>query len=169
MIRFTAEIRKYGSMGEKTGWTYVDIPVDMAEALYPGNRKSFRVKGTIDTLKVTALALIPVGEGHFILPLNAEMRKKLGKRSGHTLALQIQRDDNPDPIPMPEDLSACLDDEPAARQHFFKLPKSHQNYYIKWINSAKTEPTRVKRIAQAISALTREMHYGEMIRSLKNE
>jgi hypothetical protein len=169
MVQFTAEIRKYASMGEKTGWTYVDIPVDLAEQLNPGNRKSFRVKGTLDKLPVTALALIPVGEGHFILPLNGEMRKKLKKSQGHTLQLRLERDSNPDPVPMPEDFAACLEDEPTAKKQFDALPGSHRKYYIKWINSAKTEPTRVKRIAHAVTALTKKLDYGEMIRSMKQE
>ena len=169
MVRFTTEIKKYARNGEKTGWTYVEVPAEIAEKLYPGNRKSFRVKGKLDALPVRALALIPVGEGDFILPLNTEMRRKLGKKAGYTLSLQVQRDDNPDPVPMPEDFAVCLEDEPAAKKHFFRLPGSHQKYYIKWINGAKTEPTRVKRIAQAISGLAREMQYGEMIRESKSK
>jgi Bacteriocin-protection, YdeI or OmpD-Associated/Domain of unknown function (DUF1905) len=164
MLRFKAEIRKYARQGEKTGWTYVDIPVDLAGKLYPGNRKSFRIQGTLDGLAVKALALIPMGEGHFILPLNTALRKRLRKSAGQTLQLSISRDENPDPVPMPEDFAACLEDEPAARKHFYKLPGSHQKYYIKWINGAKTETTRVKRIAQAVSGLLREMGYGEMLK-----
>jgi hypothetical protein len=164
MIRFTAEIRKYAQNGEKTGWTYVEIPVELAEKLYPGNRKSFRIQGTLDGMAVRALALIPVGEGRFILPLNTEMRKRLRKSAGQTLQLSISRDENPDPVPMPEDFAACLEDEPAAKKHFYKLPGSHQRYYIKWINGAKTEATRVKRIAQAVSGLVKDLQYGEMLR-----
>jgi len=70
---------------------------------------------------------------------------------------------------MPEDFAACLEDEPAAAENFKKLPRSHQHYYIRWFNSAKTEPTRVKRMAQAIIALSKGKHYGEMIRELKKE
>lgn len=169
MLVLKTEIRKYASMGEKTGWTYVEIPAEAAEQLYPGNRKSFRIRGKLDALAVQALALIPIGEGNFILPLNAELRKKLRKSVGHTLTLQVQRDDNPDPIPMPEDFAECLSDEPAAKKHFDKLPGSHQKYYIKWITSAKTEPTRIKRIAHAVTALAKAQHYGEMIRSLKEQ
>lgn len=63
----------------------------------------------------------------------------------------------------------CLTDEPKALAYFNKLPKSHQNYYSKWIESAKTEATQAKQIAQTVTACSRGQHYGEMIRSLKNE
>ena len=147
----------------------MEIPEKLAQELFPGNKKSFRVKGKLDALPIAAQALIPVGEGVFILPLKAELRKQLGKRKGEEIVLQITRDNNPDPVPMPEDFADCLGDEPVARGNFNKLPKSHQHYYIKWINSAKTEPTRVKRMAQAINALSVGRHYGEMIRALKKE
>jgi uncharacterized protein YdeI (YjbR/CyaY-like superfamily) len=97
------------------------------------------------------------------------LRKQLGKRKGAEIILQITRDNNPDPVPMPEDFADCLEDEPVAMENFNKLPKSHQHYYIKWINSAKTEITRVRRMAQAIQALSLGSNYGEMIRTLKKE
>ena len=169
MIKFKAVIQKYGEQGEKTGWTFVEIPEAVAGKLFPGNKKSFRIKGKLDDLPISAQALIPIGEGNFILPLKAELRKKLGKRMGESILLNITRDANPDPVPMPADFAECLADEPIAEASFKKLPRSHQHYYIRWINSAKTEPTRVKRMAQAIMALSKGKHYGEMIRELKKE
>jgi hypothetical protein len=169
MIRFNATIQKYGQQGEKTGWTFVEIPESLAQQLYPGNKKSFRVKGSLDTLPIAAQALIPIGGGNFILPLKAALRKQLGKRMGESVLLKITRDNNPDPVPMPEDFAACLDDEPMAAANFNKLPRSHQHYYIRWFNSAKTEPTRIKRMAQAIIALSKGKQYGEMMRELKKE
>ena len=46
MIKFTATILKFDKQGEKTGWTYIIIPSEMAQQLYPGNKKSFRVKAS---------------------------------------------------------------------------------------------------------------------------
>ena len=42
MIKFTATIQKFASQGEKTGWTYIVIPAELAQQLSPGNKKSFR-------------------------------------------------------------------------------------------------------------------------------
>lgn len=67
------------------------------------------------------------------------------------------------------ELMQCLADEPKAIAFFKKLPMSHQKYYSKWIESAKTEATMAKRIAQTVTACLREQHYGEMMQSLKNE
>ena len=169
MVKFSTDIRKYGQNGEKTGWTYVEIPAKVAEKLNPGERRSFRVKGRLDKLAVKALALIPIGGGDFVIPLNAEMRKSLAKGKGDRLVMEIALDKNPDPIPMPEDLLQCLQDEPKAIKAFEALPGSHQKYYIKWVNSAKTEPTRVKRIAGTVMAMEKGMSYGELLRALRED
>ena len=67
------------------------------------------------------------------------------------------------------DLMACLNDEPAASDFFKTLPGSHQRYFSKWIDSAKTEPTKAKRIAQAVNALAKKLGYPEMLRALKKD
>ena len=35
MIQFTTTIHKFGVKGEKTGWTYIEIPADLAQQLKP--------------------------------------------------------------------------------------------------------------------------------------
>jgi Domain of unknown function (DUF1905)/Bacteriocin-protection, YdeI or OmpD-Associated len=160
MINFSAPIEKFGSKGEKTGWTYVLIPQAIAEQLKPGMRQSFRVKGKLDEVAVEHLALIPMGEGDFIIPLKTDLRRKLRKQKGATLQISIEADDRP--LPMSEDFLACLEDEPHALEQFKKLPGSHQRYYSKWIEEAKTEATKAKRIAQAIKGLSARLDFGAM-------
>jgi hypothetical protein len=168
MVKYTATILKFEKQGEKTGWTYIVIPEDIAQELKPGNRKSFRVKGKLDKHAIEAIALMPMGDGSFIMPLNAEIRKGIAKRTGAQLVVQITEDDNPEPVTCPE-LMECLEDEPDALAFFNSLPKGHRNYFMKWIESAKTEPTKAKRIAQAVTGLARKQDYGTMIRSNKGK
>ena len=35
MISFEATIQKFGNMGEKTGWIYIAVPVDIAVQIKP--------------------------------------------------------------------------------------------------------------------------------------
>jgi bifunctional DNA-binding transcriptional regulator/antitoxin component of YhaV-PrlF toxin-antitoxin module len=168
MVQFSTIIKQFGQQGEKTGWTYIDIPQEIAEKLKPGNKKTFRVKGKLDSYSFRGLALMPMGGGDFIMALNAEIRKKIGKKKGAKLTVILEPDDKFVIQPPPE-FRDCLSDEPAAGAFFDSLAKSHQTYFIKWIDSAKTEQTRIKRIAQSISALSRKMGYGEMLRALQKE
>jgi len=165
MIRFDAVIKKFADQGEKTGWTYIDIPASIAEQLQPGNRKGFRVKGKIDRAGISMVSLLPMGSGNFIMPLNAAIRKQLAKPVGEKVDLQLAVDKGE--VEMPPDLLQCLEDEPEAGSYFESLTKSHRNYFANWINSAKTEVTRTRRIADTVNALVAKMDYGEMIRSLK--
>lgn len=163
MIRFAAKILQFGQMGEKTGWSYIPISAELAGKLMAGNKKSFRVKGMLDDLPITKTALIPMGEGNFIMPLNASVRKKLRKQKGDSVRVQIEVDKAV--IRPPGELMDCLADEPAALAYFKSLPGSHQNYFGNWVRQAKTEGTRAKRIADVVSAMVRKLNYAEMLRA----
>ncbi|GCC50644.1 DUF1905 domain-containing protein [Chryseotalea sanaruensis] len=162
MVEYKTTILKYEKNGEKTGWTYIDVPADVAEQLVPNNKKSFRVKGKLDKHTIKQVALIPVGKGNFIIPINADIRKAIGKKEGAQLLVSLSVDKTD--FKFDEDFMACLEDEPKAIQYFKSITASHQKYFSKWISSAKTEETKVKRITMAISALSRELGYSEMIR-----
>jgi hypothetical protein len=167
MLQFTTTILKFESQGEKTGWTYIEIPADIAQKLKPGNKKSFRVKGKLDNLSFSGIALLPMGGGKFIMALNAAIRKGIGKRKGAMLKVQLQTDGKE--YQLSPELMKCLHDEPKALEFFKILPKSHQNYFSKWIESAKTPQTKTKRIAQTVNGLSRKQNYGEMLRALKKK
>ena len=165
MIHYTTTIRKFDKQGEKTGWTYIEVPADIAQKVKPNNKKSFRVKGKLDNYKISCVALLPMGGGSFIMAINGAMRKGIGKRHGAMLKVQLEEDEKP--YQLNAEFMDCLADDPNAVAYFKTIPKSFQNYFSKWIESAKTEPTRVKRIAQAVNALSKKQNFPEMLRSLK--
>lgn len=164
-ISFNTALQKFNEKGEKTGWTYIEVPADLAKKLKPGQKQSFRVKGKLDAYKIEQVALIPMGGGSFIMAVNATMRKGIGKKHGAMVKVELTCDDRE--IPLSSDFMSCLEDEPAALRYFQSLPKGHQKYFSQWIESAKTEATKTKRIALAVNALSRNMGYGEMIREDK--
>jgi len=165
MIRFTATLKRFAAQGEKTGWTVIEITPDLAEELKPGNKKSFRVKGLIDKHKIAGVALIPMGGGSFVLAVNAGMRKAIAKKAGAMVNVQLEEDKKGYVIN--QEFMECLADEPAALAYFNSLPNGHRNYFSKWIETAKTEPTKAKKIAQAVSALALGWGFPEMVRANK--
>jgi len=62
MHTFTALLQRFGPKGEKTGWTYIEIPDDISNGLRPGQKTSFRVCGTLDAFETKQVALVPMGE-----------------------------------------------------------------------------------------------------------
>lgn len=167
MVTYTTTIKQFEEQGEKTGWTYIEIPEDIAQQLIPGNKKSFRVKGKLDQYAFGGVALLPMGQGNFIMPLKAAVRKAIGKKKGAMLKVQLAVD--PRPVEVPPALSDCLKDEPAAKAFFESLPGSHRNYFIKWIGDVKSEDAQARRIAQAVTALAKRQNYAEMVRAAKAE
>ena len=164
MIQFNALIKKFDSQGEKTGWTYIEIPAAIGQKLMPGNKRSFRVKGRLDHFHFENIALLPMGDGGFIMALNAAIRKKIQKSKGASVKVILEMDLSP--AILDPDLMECLAGEPGALSFFNELTPGHRKYFGNWISSAKTDPTRIKRIALALDALSRKMNYGEMIRAL---
>jgi len=166
MTDFNTIILQFAEQGEKTGWSYIEIPADIAQQLKPGNKKSFRVKGMLDSLPVRGMALMPMGDGNFIMALKAEVRKALHKNKGAMLHVTLEEDLN-FRIEMPEDLKDCFDFEPEAFDFYNTLPKSHRDYFVKWINDAKTNETRAKRIVNTVNAMLRKWPFSVMLREMK--
>lgn len=167
MEKFTTRLLKFEKNGEKTGWTFIEIPNDIAQRLHPGNKKMFRVKGALDQHRISQVVLFPAGNGSFIMPVNNTMRKGIGKREGAMLDVSLEIDTHE--TELDKDLLLCLEEEPEAKQYFFELTKSHRNYFSKWIEGAKTEATKAKRIANTLNALVNNQNFGEMMRSLREK
>ena len=158
------EILKSAQKGAMMGWSYIELPKVIAQQIKPDYKQVYRVRGEIDGQPFAGLALTPAGEGDYILPINGRMRKLLKKGVGDILFLSLEEDKD-FKIEIPEDLELCLlDDEGDLMGRFMALAKSHRNYFIKHINEAKTEPTRIKRIAMTVEAMVLELDFGAMIR-----
>lgn len=167
MVTFNAVLQKFKDKGEKTGWTYITIPENTAHKLKANTKTSFRVKGKLDKYAIKQVALLPMGDGDFIMAINATMRKGIGKRQGNSIKVSLEIDKSD--FVFSEDFLTCLEDEPKAMENFKRLPPSHQKYYSKWIESAKSEQTKVKRITQSVQGLAMGLKYNEMVRYFREE
>jgi uncharacterized protein YdeI (YjbR/CyaY-like superfamily) len=108
-----------------------------------------------------------MGEGDFIMAINQVMRKATGKFKGATLQLRLEADEKA--LVVCPELIESLEYEPKALAFFNRLAPGRRRYFSNWIESAKTEPTKVKRIAQAVNAMARGLEFGGMLRALREE
>jgi Domain of unknown function (DUF1905)/Bacteriocin-protection, YdeI or OmpD-Associated len=164
-ISFEATLEKFGKQGEKTGWTYIHIPFDLAESMNPGVKKTYRVRGFLHQTEINRIAIMPMGEGNYILPLNKEIQKDLKKNVGDVVHCKLNIDERG--VDIDDDFLQFLADEKQAKKYFDSLAPSHQKYFNNHIASAKTDITKAKRIAQTMIALNQEMNFAEMIRANK--
>ena len=165
MVAFTAPIQKFAAQGEKTGWTYITVPENIASALQPGSKKTFRVKGQLDHYPISRTALLPMGGGTFILALNAALRKGIQKRVGELVHLQLEVDERTRELPA--GFMESLADEPAALQRYNSLSKSHKGYFTIWLTSVKGEAARTKSIVQAVTGLAAGQDFVQLMQALK--
>ncbi len=163
MIAFKTTLLKFGKYGDKTGWTYIEIPADIAQKLKKGNKQMFKVKGKFDEFPIKAKSVFPRGDGTFIIPFNAKDRKGVGKKAGAMLKVSLELDKSVYKIN--KDLLICLNDAPEAKIHFKSLTGSHQRYFSKWIEEAKTTATKADRITRTILALSKGWGFPEMLRN----
>ena len=167
MPTFKSIIQKFANKGEKTGWTYVDVPPDIILKLKLKNKKEFRIKGVIDNVKFERMAVYPIGEGNFIIAINAELRKKLGKKEGATIAIKFELDKSE--ALQSQELLDCLSEDAVAKKQFESLNLSHKNYFHRYIYSAKGATTKAGRIVNVINAMYKKQNFGEMLRGLKTD
>jgi len=165
MIQFQAPIEKFKNMGEKSGWSYVAIQQTLAHQICPNQKKSFRVKGLLDDVKISGVAILPIGDGDFVMALKQDLRKKLRKEAGAILQISLELDleiRRLDP-----DFEACLEEDHVAFDYFKTLAHSHQMYFSNWISEAKTTQTKETRIVESLRAFHLKWDFSQMIRARK--
>ncbi len=163
-VEFNALLQKFGKNGEKSGWTYAIIPKVKAKAI-AGINTIFRVKGKIDEMTIHQVAVLPDGQGNFIIPVNGAMRKQLKKKDGDKIKLALTLDKTE--ILPDQDFLDCVTEVPKAWEFYNSLPGSHKNWFTKWLATAKTQETKANRIAMAISALSRGLKFNEILKEAK--
>lgn len=160
-------LNKFEKQGEKTGWTYIEFSEEFIQKLNPGVRKTFRVKGKIDAYEFNGINLLPMGRGIFILPINQTVRRIIKKKENDTVEIEINLDLTS--FELDKDFVEYLETEKNSFNFFNTLNRSHQNYFSKWISSAKSPITKANRISEAIIALSKKQNYSQMIRSKKQD
>jgi len=139
-------LEKYPGKG---GWTYAAIPEVLQDKKTPFGW--VKVKGFIDDYEIKNYKLMPMGNGKLFLPVKAEIRKKIGKKEGDFVHIILYADNSP--IQIPDDFLICLQDEPKTYRTFLSYSEGEQKMFIDWIYSAKTDETKVERMAKTITKL----------------
>ena len=62
-------------------------------------------------------------------------------------------DKPPAPSTVPEYIQKALQSKPKAQRHFKNLAPSHRRHYIGWIDAAKRQETKMRRLQEAITML----------------
>ena len=143
-MRFTATIE----LGGKTA-TGIPVPEDVVLGLGRGKR----VPVTVTIRGHTYRSTIAPYNGLYMLPLSAEHREAAGVTAGQEVEVDVEVDDAPREVEVPEDLLAALAADEAARAAFEKLSYSNKRRIVLSVEGAKAAETRARRIDKALAEL----------------
>ena len=91
--------------------------------------------------------------GEFLLGLNRAVREEAGVEAGDTVKVELELDNAPREVEVPQALVDALARDPAARAVFEALAYTHRKEYARWIEEAKRDETRQRRVTQALQML----------------
>ena len=115
-----------------------------------GNKARHHIRGTINEQMIRG-ELEATDEGHFVL-LGAAWLRDTGLAVGASVEVALFPEE-PDSGTVAADIAHAFDAAPQATAFFDALPTFYRKNYIRWIESAKRDETRAKRIAEMIDLL----------------
>jgi hypothetical protein len=128
--------------------TFFEVPLDVRD-LFGRARPPVRLTVGGHTYRST----IAVYGGRYFLPLNRANRAAAGVAAGETVTVEIEADDEPRTVDVPDDLRRTLAGDAAANAAFEELSYSHRKEFVDWIAGAKREDTRRHRIEKTLERL----------------
>ncbi|MFF2858515.1 YdeI/OmpD-associated family protein [Streptomyces rubiginosohelvolus] len=133
--------------GNNTG---IEVPEDVVEALGAGKRPPVNVTVNGYAYRST---IAPMG-GQYLIPFSSDKRRATGIGGGDAIEVELTLDTAPRTVEPPEDLAAALAAAPGAAEAFAALSPSRQKAHVTSVEGAKTDATRERRIAKAVTELT---------------
>jgi hypothetical protein len=91
--------------------------------------------------------------GEFLLGLSRAVREQASAEAGDIVEVDLELDTAPREVEVPEALASALADDPAAQAAFDALSYTHRKEYARWVEEAKREETRQRRVTQAVQML----------------
>lgn len=91
--------------------------------------------------------------GEFLLGMSRAVRADAGVEAGDRVDVELVLDTAERTVEVPEALATALAGDPAAREAFEALAYTHRKEYARWIDEAKRDETRERRVAQTLEKL----------------
>jgi hypothetical protein len=91
--------------------------------------------------------------GEFLLGLRREVREQAGVEAGDVVDLRLELDSAPREVEVPPALATALAADPEAKARFDGLAFTHRKEFARWVEEAKREETRERRVEQALEMI----------------
>ena len=152
-IRFSATLMQPVATAKAVTWTFLNLP-KQASAKLP-SRGMVSVEGTFNGLAFQA-TLEPDGRGGHWLKVERKLREAAGAEAGDVVSLEIVPvAEEPEPKVPAELRKALAAAHPKARAVWSDITPVARRDWIQWIESAKRQETRLKRIKNGCDMLAK--------------
>ena len=131
-------------------WTYLDIPVEVSKEF--AAKGQVKVKGSINGHPYRTSAR-PHGDGRHYIVVNKSIRDAIGVSTGDVVRVVMDLDTAPRTVEIPLDFMRAMESDRKYSKLFQELSYSRQKEFVDWLESAKKEETRKRRIAQSLEML----------------
>ena len=138
-------------MGPGGSWTCIRLPFSVEEVF--GTKARLAVKGTINDFAFRS-SVFPDGSGAHIMMINKAMQKGSGSKAGDIARVVMERDDTPRTLSVPKDLGNAIANERETEERWEAFSYSWKKEYLDWIEAAKREETRARRIEKAVTLVS---------------
>ena len=131
------------------GGAFVEVPFNVEKAF--GSKRP-KVKAMIEGVPYRGTLVRMGTECHLLLILKS-IREQIGRTFGDEIKVSVELDVEERVVTVPLGLKRGFKENPAAKAAFGKLSYTHQKEYVTWINDAKKEETRLRRISKMLELL----------------
>jgi hypothetical protein len=129
---------------------FIKIPFDVEKVM--GSKRP-KVKAVFDGKAEYRGLLVRMQTPFHLLLLRKDVRAAIGKNVGDMIEVSVEADTEPREVEVPPALQQWLDKEPDIKEFFGKLSFTHRKEYVNYLNEAKREETRLKRLEKAVEML----------------
>ncbi|WP_201007780.1 YdeI/OmpD-associated family protein [Paenibacillus glycanilyticus] len=136
-------------LSKKTA-TGIEVPAEVIESLGSSKRPAVCVTLGEYTYRTTVGSMA----GKYMIPVSAEVRAAAGVAAGEEVEVNIELDNEPRELVVPEDFYGALEQQLEAKRFFEGLSYSNRRRFMLNIEEAKTAETRQRRMDKAISLLS---------------
>jgi hypothetical protein len=130
---------------------YVEFPFDVEDLF--GKKGQVKIKAMIDNKVLYRGSLANMGYDCHVLGITQEVRKQINKTFGDIIDIKLEQDLEERVVSIPDDVQTQLNKSKKASEFFESLSFTHRKEYMRWVESAKKEETRKKRIVEFVDKM----------------
>jgi len=127
----------------------IEVPPEVVAALGAGKRPPVSVTINGHTYRSTVAVL----GGRFMIGVSNEVRSNAGVAAGDEVEVELELDTTPREVSVPPELARELARDAAASKAFEALSYSKKRLIVDPVANAKTDETRDRNVAKAMSSL----------------